>query len=153
MGALPLLLLLLIGDLTCPPCNLFQNFKIIIIMEQVKIRLSENWIAIDSDITPSIEILKEFRVNDMKKDGYKLASIVKKNVNGTPYLLCLDPQQNKKTALYMFKHLSENVNVNQKLHPSEISLYYVKSKDRETGSDRYGLIIGEPNFEGGVTFF
>lgn len=113
----------------------------------IRVRMSESWIEIDANVTPSLEIIKEFAVKEFIADGYDLANTVKMNSNGNPYLLCIDKQENKKAALYMFKHLSVNVKENQRFRANDISIYYVKD---DKGS--YGLVIGEPGFKGGLSF-
>ena len=117
-----------------------------------KVRLSDSWIAVEETPESSIEILHEFSVKEIKAEGYKLSNQVKLNSNGTPYLLCIDEQEGKKAALYMFKAFASNVKENQLLKADEVAIYQVESED-EDGNTVKGLIIGAPDFKGGVSFF
>lgn len=118
----------------------------------VKVRLSDSWIAVEESTESTLEVLNEFTVKDFKAEGYKLSNQVKHNSNGTPYLLCIDEQENKKAALYMFKAFATNVRENQLLKADEIAIYHVTSTNNE-GVEEKGLIIGAPDFKGGVSFF
>lgn len=117
-----------------------------------KVRLSDNWISVEESPESSIEILHEFTVKDIKAEGYRLSNQVKLNSNGTPYLLCIDETMGKKAALYMFKAFASNVKENQLLRADEVAIYHVTSTNDE-GVEEKGLIIGAPDFKGGVSFF
>lgn len=118
-----------------------------------KARLSSNWISVEDAPESSIDILGEFTVKELIADGYKLSNQVKLNSKGTPYLLCIDETEKKKSALYMFKAFASNVRENQLMKAHEIAVYHVSSINKETGKEEEGLIIGAPDYKGGISFF